>query len=189
MEKKRKRGRPPKPVSALRRNNVTIRFRDQTKQMLQESAAKNGRSLSEEIEARIERSSADDDYFRRMREELGGAEAYALLMIIGRVMHRVGPTAAMMDKKDPRTWSSNPFAYDQVVKGVMTVLDAMRPPGEVKTPPTFTTKTFAEFANPGTSLATSDLIAITNPDGALTEELRQWGLKIQSLIAEREEDR
>ena len=53
-------GRPPKPESQRRRNNVTIRMRDSVKKNLQVSAESHGRSLSEEIEWRLEQSFRDD---------------------------------------------------------------------------------------------------------------------------------
>ena len=52
---KRKRGRPRKPDSEKRRNNVTIRMRDSLKRRLKEAAVDAGRSLSEEIEFRLEK--------------------------------------------------------------------------------------------------------------------------------------
>ena len=51
---KRGRGRPPKPAESRKRNNVTLRVRDETKALLERDAAQHQRSLSEEIEARIE---------------------------------------------------------------------------------------------------------------------------------------
>ena len=52
---KKKRGRPRKPDSEKRRNNVTIRMKDDLKRRLEEDAYSQGRSLSEEIEFRMER--------------------------------------------------------------------------------------------------------------------------------------
>jgi hypothetical protein len=51
---KRRRGGQPKPVIERKRNNVTIRVRDQNKADLQAAAAVAHRSLSEEIEFRLQ---------------------------------------------------------------------------------------------------------------------------------------
>ena len=51
-----KRGRPPLPQERRKRNNVTLRLRDELKQKLAERADANGRSLSEEMEYRLEYS-------------------------------------------------------------------------------------------------------------------------------------
>ncbi len=78
---KRKRGRPRKPDSEKRRNNVTIRMRDSVKERLQESAAKTGRSLSEEIEYHLERTLLDEEARDR---EWGGKKLHGLFrMMVG----------------------------------------------------------------------------------------------------------
>ena len=60
---KRKRGRPRKPDSEKRRNNVTFRIRDSLKGILEESAVDAGRSLSEEIESRLEATLVERHFF------------------------------------------------------------------------------------------------------------------------------
>lgn len=55
-EASKRRGRPPKKASERKRNNVTTRLRDKTKRLLETEAEKAGRSLSEEIEFRLEQS-------------------------------------------------------------------------------------------------------------------------------------
>ena len=52
---KRKRGGQPKPPSERKRNNLTFRARDQLKTALESAAAVSGRSVSEEIEFRLNR--------------------------------------------------------------------------------------------------------------------------------------
>ena len=51
-----KRGRPRLNPAQRKRNNVTLRLRDKLKQQLAEQADANGRSLSEEMEYRLEYS-------------------------------------------------------------------------------------------------------------------------------------
>lgn len=53
---RRPRGRPQVPDEAKKRNNVTIRMRDELKSKIQQAAAEHGRSISEEIERRLEHS-------------------------------------------------------------------------------------------------------------------------------------
>jgi hypothetical protein len=65
MEKDPKRGRPPKFAPGERtRGPLTIRLRDQVRQELETTAAAAGRSLSEEIEHRLELSFSRRDYLR-----------------------------------------------------------------------------------------------------------------------------
>lgn len=54
-------GRPSLPPERRKRNNVGIRMRDKLRADLQNAGAANGRSLSEEIETRLERSFWSDD--------------------------------------------------------------------------------------------------------------------------------
>ncbi len=68
----RKRGRPAKPPSQRKRNNVTTRMRDQLKERLEGEARPSDRSLSEEIEFRLERSFLDDARFAALMGEDGG---------------------------------------------------------------------------------------------------------------------
>lgn len=55
----RNRGGQPKPAAERKRNNLTFRVRDNLKSQLQASADENQRSLSKEIECRLERSFVD----------------------------------------------------------------------------------------------------------------------------------
>ena len=60
---KRRPGRPPKPLDQVKRDTFQTRIRSPLKQRLEEAAAENGRSLSEEIEARLEASWRDENAF------------------------------------------------------------------------------------------------------------------------------
>ena len=54
-KRKRKRGGQPKPPAERKRNNLTFRARDQLKAALETAAAASERSVSEEIEFRLNR--------------------------------------------------------------------------------------------------------------------------------------
>jgi hypothetical protein len=64
MKQESKRGRPPKFAGERTRGPLTIRLRDQVRQELESTAAAAGRSLSEEIEYRLELSFSRRDYLR-----------------------------------------------------------------------------------------------------------------------------
>lgn len=70
---KRGRGRPPKAEGERKRNNLTMRLRDETKNKLQGAAAANTRSLSEEAEARLDRSFEWEEAFGNARKILANA--------------------------------------------------------------------------------------------------------------------
>jgi hypothetical protein len=65
MEEEPKRGRPPKFAPGERtRGPLTLRLRDRARRELETTAAAAGRSLSEEIEYRLELSFSRRDYLR-----------------------------------------------------------------------------------------------------------------------------
>jgi len=53
---RKRRGRPPKPLGGKARGNLTIRLRDRVREDLEAAINESGRSLSEEIEYRLELS-------------------------------------------------------------------------------------------------------------------------------------
>jgi hypothetical protein len=57
---KRKRGRPPLPEAERKQAGLTFRARDVLRQRLAEAAKQSGRSISKEIELRLERSFLQD---------------------------------------------------------------------------------------------------------------------------------
>ena len=62
---KRGRGRPPKPLGDAARGSLTIRVRAEVRADVERAAVRYGRSLSEEIESRLEASFALRQYFRQ----------------------------------------------------------------------------------------------------------------------------
>ena len=90
---KKKRGRPRKPDSEKRRNNVTIRMKDDLKRRLEEAADSQGRSLSEEIEFSLERRFLEEAAY-------GGKELNGLLMLM------VG-AAEIIQARTEKSWSSD----------------------------------------------------------------------------------
>jgi len=64
-----KRGRPRLSPKQRKRNNVTLRLRDELKQQLAERADANGRSLSEEMEYRLELAMSPSARWLRWWEE------------------------------------------------------------------------------------------------------------------------
>jgi hypothetical protein len=103
---KRSRGRPRVTDSERKRNNVTIRLRDRLKAALAQSADEQQRSLSEEIERRLETSFV-------VEEVLGDAEMRRLIFFV---------TSAFAAATGKRDWLNDPIAYSA---GTAAVLDAL----------------------------------------------------------------
>jgi hypothetical protein len=64
------RGRPPIAQADRKANNLTFRTRGDMRSKLEEAAQKSGRSISEEIEARLERSFVADEVREAVAEAL-----------------------------------------------------------------------------------------------------------------------
>ena len=76
----KRRGRPSLPSDQGKRAHFTTRLRTGLKKSLEAEAANAGRSLSEEIEFRLERSFADQD---ALNEAFGGAHNLAVMRVAG----------------------------------------------------------------------------------------------------------
>jgi hypothetical protein len=103
---KRRRGGQPKPAAQRKRNNLTFRVRDQLRERLEKAAAANDRSISEEIEHRLNRDfgweatkSDIDEMLAQARAERSTARVYALraagLQILREIEGR--PTRVVID--------------------------------------------------------------------------------------------
>src|SRR5690349_20882355 len=125
----KKRGRPALPENERRRSNLTLRIRHETRQALEVRAATNGRSLSEETEALIEHALQGGRWLAEALDLAWGPEAAALALLLGRIAHAVGTASGA------QPWMTNAYAFSQVEKGIATALEALRPAGDVTTPP------------------------------------------------------
>jgi hypothetical protein len=74
-KRKRKRGGQPKPPAERKRNNLTFRARDQLKAALETAAAASERSVSEEIEFRLNRDFSWEAGKQRIEEMVAEAKA------------------------------------------------------------------------------------------------------------------
>ncbi len=115
---KKQRGRPRKPDSEKRRNNVTFRMKDDIKRRLQEAANSQGTSLSEETENRVELTFLGEEAY-------GGKELNGLLLLM------VGATKIIQERNgksasdDWETGLAAHHAWKRQIRGWLP-----RPPDE-----------------------------------------------------------
>lgn len=87
---KRRPGRPPKSPEKGHRRNYAFRMSDQTRDRVIAAANSSGRSMSEEMELRIEKSFDQEDYidstFRRM---LGGPFSQKMVLGISNLLNMI----------------------------------------------------------------------------------------------------
>lgn len=120
-------GRPPKPARERKRSNFTFRVRDDLRRLLEDGAAENGRSVSEEIEAQLERS-----YLEKMARyrELGPPHIAAAAKMLANVL------SSLEEITDRQTFGElgDPFLHSQAWRAMNQWFLATRPPGDEKPP-------------------------------------------------------
>jgi TraY domain len=113
----RARGRPRLGDETAKRAAFNTRVRTALKQSLEAAAERNGRSLSEEIEFRLERS-LDEERTLVSAFELGfGRTVAAITLAIGHVIREAVPP----------DWTSDPEAFREAVDGVKLLLAILDP--------------------------------------------------------------
>jgi len=145
--KKPKRGRPPKPKTERRRNILSVRVRDETLKALTSCAEKAERSISQEVESRLERSFEALGMLPEVLALAYGRQLAGLLMVMGRAMSSMGEYAGFMSKPTGvrrDDWPEDPFAYDLATKALAHVVEGFRPSGQVEAPKL--AKSFVETA-------------------------------------------
>ncbi len=122
----KKMGRPPLPPGERRRASMGFRPTPDIRRELEQAAFANGRSLSQEIEARLEISFAVE---QTRAEAFGGDATYA-------VTKALAAAADAVSQKAKRSWLENAGVYREAEKAIFLLLDAFRP-GKKGSFPTF----------------------------------------------------
>jgi TraY domain-containing protein len=120
-------GRPTKAPTPGERNHLGLRVTAELKQRLEQAAERAGRSLSQDVEMRLERSFDFD-------AALGGNRLSKIIKAIAQAMKMAGEEAAEDAKIPVATWLSHPYPFDQAVKAALTLLECIRPPGDAAPP-------------------------------------------------------
>jgi hypothetical protein len=133
-------GRPPRRAGERLSKHRTFRVRGELDGQLAQAAAASGRSVSEEIEYRLERSFADDGSLLGTLNLAYGRELAGLMWVLVETMKDAGKAAgglATLSAQGSNRWWNNPFAYAQAAEAAKAILTAFRPPGEPLTPDAF----------------------------------------------------
>jgi hypothetical protein len=109
---------------------LKVRMKEPLRAALEEAARDRGVSMNTEIVARLERSFEQD---QRLKDVFGSDELYRLAQTLALVMDDTRYAAGFSEEGDA-SWLRHPYTYDQAVKAVNVVLEALRPPGEIVQP-------------------------------------------------------
>ncbi len=177
MADSRKPGRKPRMASQGRRASLGLKVTPEIKNRLDAAAKLNGRTQSQEAEARLENSFLNETTFWQVLELLYGKRVAGILTLLGRVLIDVGPVVAYQKTGDYAAsvnWASNAAAFDQAAKGIATVLDSLRPEGDAAPPPG--ADRIGEF------LARGALVAVKDREAG--GELGDWARPVRERLGE-----
>lgn len=130
---KAKRGRPPLKAAERRRHVLSIRLRDENRKKLEELAALSERSVSEEVEVRLERSFQSQSLRREVLEMMFGQRGAALAFMIGLAAREIGAAIGPDGPEnawDVGNWIDDPTAFDEIAQAINTIVEGLRPEGE-----------------------------------------------------------
>ena len=143
---KPKRGRPALPPDPTKKSQLSVMVTATIKLKLEHEARRQGRTISQEAEARLERSFDRQDLLTEVMEPTYGGQTMALLMVLGEVLRSAaGLSQAMwvLEKGISPTvfdtlntdfhgrWLHDPRAYGAMVEAVKRTLEELRPTGDV----------------------------------------------------------
>ena len=117
------RGRPPLDPGIAKRASFNTRLRPALKLALETAAKQEGRSLSEEIEFRLERSLDDERHLADALELGFGRQVAGLMLAIGYVIKETVPAR----RPGEIGWLSNPEAFHAVVEAINLLLLVIDP--------------------------------------------------------------
>ncbi len=111
-QSKPKMGRPPLPPDKRRGASMGFRPTPTIRAELEEAARANGRSMSHEVEARLERSFV----------EFGKEETFLVARLLANAIQTIEAVTG-------KNWMDDPEAHRQTQEACKNILDAFRPPG------------------------------------------------------------
>lgn len=179
-----KRGRP---ATMGERLPLGLRVTKETKQSLSRASYLSGRSQSQEAEFRLEQSFQATRTLFDSLDLAYGRHWTGIMLALAHAAHMTGTRAMAINHWDfsgAENWVLDPFAFDQAVKAINTLLEALRPHGEIKAAPLFD---FAHlpvgtYERIGEEFARGVLDKIGKPDDG------SRGAEIVQAIAERVSD-
>jgi len=118
--KPRRRGRPQRQASSKTLPTLSFRAAPETRALLEAAAAEAGRSLSAEIDRRLQQAFWDHDRYRAERDRaFGGNHNYVLGFVLARV-------AAGVEHSCGHAWADNHLVWREVSTAVVAMLQLLR---------------------------------------------------------------
>jgi hypothetical protein len=126
-ESKNRGGRPrlrqPQPGERV---PLGLRVTPATKELVDRTARDSGRSLSAEVEVRLEHSFRDEASFMNALDNINGPINTGLMLFLGRIIY-AADAVSTVDNSNCETWLDSPVAFDNVVRVVNDLFKSLRP--------------------------------------------------------------
>lgn len=125
-----------KATPLVEKMTTSMRLPVGLKERLDDAAKASGRSLTQEVELRIEQSFKQQDLLPELLALAYGRETAGLLFALAAVLVAVGREAAFTKGglKGASSWFDEPYAFDQALNAVRGMLEALRPHGDTIAP-------------------------------------------------------
>jgi hypothetical protein len=182
-------GRKPRPANQGERASLGLKVTPKIKNKLDAAAKLNGRTQSQEAEARIEQTFRNENYLDQALDLAYGRRPAALLAVIARVMDDAGKFAgfdATRTAEGAADWLQNPDAVEQVKQALCEILSAFQPEGyktpnlQIELPPGVGPS--GGLPSPGVGFARGILEAIKNPDRG--GSIGEWAKPIREKLGD-----
>jgi hypothetical protein len=118
-----------------RRMPMSMRIAPAVRDRLVAAAQASGRSLTQEIELRLDKSFDREDLLASVLSAAFGREVGGIIFGLAHVVSRQGRVAMQLSGASPErvdAWPDDPTAYAQVIAVAKEFLTALRPPGKPK---------------------------------------------------------
>jgi len=146
--------------------SLGLKVTPEIKNKLDTAAKANGRTQSQEAEARIEQTFRGVDYLEQAMDLAYGPRLAVLLILIGRAMNEIGRHAPF-----PTNWMDQAYLFDEAVAAVVEALAAFRPDGSGLPSAILAPMVIRKL-----------LAAIKNPDEV--RELKEWAAPLHAKLGE-----
>ena len=136
MPKSTRTERSAKPKRERIGEYVGFRSPQSLKKKLEDAAARANRSLSSEAQFRLEESfRAEDGLLSALRFAYGDRVA-GLVLLLGQALNDTGISCLPADAsiENRKKWIEDPYAFDQAIRALNSILERVRPAGEIVIP-------------------------------------------------------
>jgi hypothetical protein len=140
MTEKRRVGRPRTRTDEAPGDYVGFRAPRNLKDKLEAAAARAGRSLSTEVQFRLENSFRNERLLDEALDIAHGRQTAAFLQVLAETVRHASDHAAWItalaghEETRPADWLLKPYLFEIVARHLTRAIEALRPPGDVSAP-------------------------------------------------------